>query len=157
MGTASAAVVYDTSIFGGTSPIVGQRYRLELGTAGGSLNYSTFLADYRRYFRLARPVTIAGRFLHFGRYGGDAEDTRLQDIFLGYPSLIRGYGAGSFHANECGMSAPGRCPVFDRLFGSRMAVGNAELRVPVLGPLGVIASRSVPPVETALFYDAGIA
>jgi surface antigen Omp85-like protein len=59
--------------------------------------------------------------------------------------------------NECGTSVAGRCPVFDRLCGSRMAVGNAELRVPLLGPLGIVPSRSVPAVETALFYDAGIA
>jgi outer membrane protein assembly factor BamA len=51
----------------------------------------------------------------------------------------------------------GSCPVFDRLFGSRMAVGNAELRVLRLGPVGIVPSRSVPAVETALFHDAGIA
>jgi len=49
LGTGNAALVYDTSIFGGTSPILGQRYRLEAGVAAGSLTYATFLADYRRY------------------------------------------------------------------------------------------------------------
>jgi WD40 repeat protein len=157
MGTASAALVYDTSLFGGTSPVRGQRYRLELGAAGGSVNYSNVLVDYRRYFGLARPLSLAGRFLHFGRYGGDAEDVRLQDLFVGYPSLVRGYDPGSFHVNECGTNTTGRCPVFDRLFGSRIAVGNAELRLSLLGPLGVVPSRSVPPVETALFYDSAVA
>ena len=83
----------------------------------------------------------------------------MQDLFLGYPSLIRGYEANSFSSNECGpkLLQTGACPVFDRLFGSRMAVANAELRIPLLGFLGVVPSRGLPPVEAALFYDAGIA
>lgn len=159
MGVTSAALVYDTSIFGGVSPIVGQSYRLEVGGLGGSLNYGTALADYRRYFRIAKPLTIAGRVLHFGRYGGDARDPRLQDLFIGYPALVRGYDPGSFSAAECGANAAqtGLCPVFDQLLGSRVAVLNLETRTPIFGPLGIIPSRAVPPVELALFYDAGYA
>jgi hypothetical protein len=37
VGMGMAALVYDTSIFGGTSPVDGQRYRLEMGAAGGTL------------------------------------------------------------------------------------------------------------------------
>jgi hypothetical protein len=159
MGVTKAALVYDTSIFGGTSPIAGQSYRFELGTSAGSLKYASVLADYRRYIRLAGPLTLAGRLMHYGRYAGDAEDSRLQDLFLGYPSLIRGYEADSFSIEECGpkLYQTGACPVFDRLFGSRMAVANAELRIPLLGFLGVVPSRGLPPVESAVFYDAGIA
>src|SRR5256885_12220925 len=47
MGTGNAALVYDTSVFGGTSPIMGQRYRLEVGRFGGCLNFGTPLAGYR--------------------------------------------------------------------------------------------------------------
>ena len=158
MGTSAAALVYDTSVFGGTSPVLGQRYRFELGGNYGSLNFSTLLADYRRYFRLARPLSVAGRLLHFGRYGGEAEDPRLQDLFVGYPSLVRGYDPASFTVDECEPTPGGSsCPVFDQLIGSRVAVANAELRLAMLGPLGVIPSRNFLPVETALFYDAGIA
>jgi hypothetical protein len=156
MGTASAAFVHDTSVFGGTSPVAGARYRIEFGAAAGSLSYTHGLLDYRRYLRLPSRLTLAGRLLHYGRYGGGAEDARFQDIFLGYPSLVRGYSPGSFGVNECGNEA-GRCPVFERLFGTRMAVANAELRLPVFGALGVVSSPNVPPVETALFYDAGLA
>jgi len=154
-----AALVYDTSIFGGTSPVVGQSYRLEAGATAGSLNYFTLLADWRRYVRPVRPFTLAGRVMHFGRYGGDAESQRLQDLFVGYPSLVRGYEADSFSIQECGpaLMVNGACPAFDRLLGSRIAVANAELRIPLLGFLGVIPSRSLPPVESALFYDAGMA
>jgi len=159
MSISRAALVYDTSVFGGTSPVVGQSYRLEAAATAGSLNYFTFLADWRRYLRPVRPFTLAGRVMHFGRYGGDAESQRLQDLFLGYPSLVRGYEADSFSIQECGstLMVNGACPAFDRLFGSRIAVANAELRIPLLGFLGVVPSRSLPPVESALFYDAGMA
>ena len=158
-GTASAALVYDTSIFGGTSPVIGQRYRLELGGHTGSVSFSTLLADYRRYVHISRPLSLAGRLLHYGRYGGGANDTRLQDMFIGYPTLVRGYDPGSFSAVECGPQASqtGACPVFDRLLGSRIAVGNAEIRLGLFGPLGVVSSRYAPPMEIAYFYDAGIA
>src|SRR5581483_3168117 len=78
LGSLAAALVYDTSIFGGTSPVRGMSYRFELGGNTGSLTYSTGLADFRRYFMLVRPLTLAGRLLHYGRYGGGAEDSRLQ-------------------------------------------------------------------------------
>lgn len=157
LATASAAYVYDTSVFGGTSPILGQRYRLELDGAGGTLNFSTVLADYRRYFRIARPFSIAGRVLHYGRYGGDADDNRLQDIFVGYASLVHGYDPNSFSPSECGpqLQVNGSCPVFDQLLGSKIAVANAEARLELLGPLGIIPSKPIPPVEAAWFYDVG--
>jgi Tol biopolymer transport system component len=159
LGTAAAALVYDTSIFGGTSPVKGRRYRLELGGTAGGLGYGSLLGDFRQYYQIARPLSIAGRMLYTGRFGGDARDPRLQDLFIGHDSLVRGYSANSFTASECGPAAQqtGACPVFDQLLGSQMAVANAEVRVPVLGALGVIRTPGVPPVETALFYDAGVA
>ena len=157
LATASAAYVYDTSVFGGVSPVLGQRYRLELDGAGGTLNFSTVLADYRRYFRLARPLSLAGRVLHYGRYGGDSDDNRLQDVFVGYSSLVHGYDPNSFSVAECGpqLQVNGSCPVFDQLLGSKIAVGNVEARLELLGPLGVIPSKPIPPVQAAWFYDAG--
>jgi Tol biopolymer transport system component len=159
MGTANAALVYDTSIFGGTSPILGQSYRFEAGVAAGSLKYATFLADYRRYFRIGGPLTLAGRIMHFGRYGGDAESPLMRDLSVGYPSLVRGYEAGSFTAAECVTSDAQSvsCPAFDRLFGSRMAVANAELRLSLTGYRGLLSSSGLPPVEIAPFFDAGMA
>jgi len=102
-----------------------------------------------------RPFTLAGRVLHYGRYGSGAEDPRLTPLFLGYPSLIRGYDIGSFSASECTTSA---CPVFDRLLGSRLFVGNLELRFPLLGLLGLGSGYyGAFPIETALFADGGLA
>lgn len=159
LGMGSAAMVYDASVFGGTSPIMGLRYRMEAGISGGSLTFSTLLVDYRRYARIAGPLSLAGRVLHYGRYGGDSEDRRLSELSLGYPSLVRGYEPGSFSPKECAPGTGGElsCPTFDRIFGSRLLVGNVEARLQTLGPLGIIPSRSFPPVETAIFYDAGLA
>ena len=158
LGVASTALVYDQAIFGGTSPVMGQRYRFQLEQVAGNLNYTSVLVDFRRYFMFLRPLTLAGRFMHYGRYGGDSEDDRLQDLYLGYSSLIRGYSYGSFDAVECGTVQDNSCPVFDQLFGSRLGVVNLELRVPILGPLGLIPRTSgIPPVEIAPFFDAGVA
>ncbi len=159
LANSSAALVYDTSIFGGVSPVLGQSYRLEMGYSAGSLNFATGLADYRRYFTLARPLSLAGRFLHYGRYGGDADADILQPLFIGYPWLVRGYDANSFSAAECGpaLQQSGRCPVFDQLLGSRIAVANAEARLQLVGPLGLARTFAFPPVELAPFYDTGVA
>jgi hypothetical protein len=159
LGAATAALVYDTSIFGGTSPVWGRSFRFEAGGNHGNLTFTTALADFRQYFRLPKNLTLAGRALHFGRYGGGAEDPRMVSLFIGYPSMVRGYSVNSFRRDECGatLQTTGACPAFDQLLGSRIAVANAELRVPIFGVLGVIPSRGVPPVELAPFFDAGAA
>jgi hypothetical protein len=160
MGVASAALVYDNSFLGATSPILGQRYRLEVTPTIGSLSYVAVLADYRRYFMPARPFTFATRVLHYGRYAKDGEDPRLQPLFLGQPGLVRGYSYGSFDGSECvpvGANV-NACPVFDQLLGSRIAVANAELRFPLFGLLGVGSGYyGIFPVEFTVFGDAGLA
>jgi Tol biopolymer transport system component len=160
-GVASAALVYDNSFFGATSPIFGQRYRLEVSPTVGSLGYVGVLADYRKYFLPVRPFTFATRLMHYGRYGSGGEDSRLQPLFLGYPGLVRGYSFGSFDASECKPGPgqdPNSCPVFDQLLGSRMVVANAELRFPLLGVLGLGSGYyGAFPIEFALFGDGGLA
>jgi outer membrane protein assembly factor BamA len=102
-----------------------------------------------------RPVTVAGRVLHYGRYGSGGEDQRLGALFLGYPNLVRGYDSGSFSAAECGTG--GGCPVYDRLLGSRLLVGNLEVRAPLLGLFGAKSLYGPVPVEIGAFFDAGVA
>jgi Tol biopolymer transport system component len=157
MGEATAALVYDSSIFGATGPLVGRRYRFEYSQMAGTLNYGGALADYRRYFMPVRPFTLAVRGLHYGRYGADAEDTRLTPLFLGYQGLVRGYDFGSFDANECNSIDLSSCEAFDRLNGSRVAVASAELRFPLLGLFSRKSFYGPFPIEMALFADAGIA
>jgi hypothetical protein len=160
LGIGSAALVYDNSFFGATGPIAGQRYRLEVSPTVGSLDYVGVLGDVRRYFMPARPFTLATRIMHFGRYGAGGEDERLQPLFLGYSGLVRGYRFGSFDGSECDApaDAPESCPVFDQLLGSRMLVGNVELRFPLLGVLGIGSGYyGALPLDFTIFGDGGIA
>ena len=155
LGEASAALVYDSSVYGATSPLVGRRYRVEYSQEAGTLTYGGVLADYRHYFMPARPFTIAVRGLHYGRYGADAEDPRLTPLFIGYQGLVRGYDYGSFDANECESLDMTTCPAFDQLNGSRVNVASAELRFPLLGLFSRKSYYGAFPIEMALFADAG--
>ena len=159
-GVATVALVGDNSLVGPTGPVAGQRFRIQASPSYGTLGYTTGLADYRRYVRVADPLVLAGRGLHYGRYGGDARDDRLSRIFLGVPSLIRGYDRGSFDASVCDPNQPleecSEVGVLEDLFGSRLAVINAETRLSLFGPLGALGAGFLP-VDLIGFFDAGVA
>jgi Tol biopolymer transport system component len=155
LAESSAALVYDTSIFGVTSPIRGSRYRMEVSQSAGSLTYTGLLSDFRTYLMPFRPFTFAFRGLYYGRYGSDAGDERLPILYLGYPGLVRGYDSGSFESFECGVGGDGSCPIFERLIGSRVGVFNAELRFPLWGAFGGDNFYGPLPIELAVFADAG--
>ena len=158
LATASTAFVGDSSTYGFISPINGTRYRYEIETLRGDLNFQTALADWRRYF-FARPVTFAVRGLHYGRYGAGAEDDRLSPLYLGQGSIMRGYDPYTIDPVECeapiGSSA---CPVFDRLVGTRLVAASAEIRAPLLGTreFGLFDAPFLP-TEVFAFADAGAA
>lgn len=164
MVSASVALVGDDAASGFTSPMSGTRYRLEVTPTIGSLGYQTVLADFRRYFYM-RPLTLAIRGIHYGRYGRDSESDRLGAVFVGDGSLVRGYSYDSFNASECGATptsgslAGSSCPEFDRLVGSRIAVANVELRIPLVGSHGhgLMQTSALPPLELAPFFDVGSA
>lgn len=154
---AGGAFVGDSSVFGFLSPVRGTRYRYELQQLTGNLRFTTALADYRHYF-FARPVTFAVRGIHYGRYGRDSQDQRLYPLFLGDQSLVHGYDFNSIGLNECVQTGnPNACPVFDRLFGSKMAVANAEVRVPVFGTKEFGLATGFVPTELFGFADSGVA
>ena len=158
LGQASAAYVGDYSYFGFTSPIKGSRFRFEVEPTMGTLEYLTMLGDVRDYV-FVRPFTFAVRFLHIGRYLRDSESDRLWPYYLGSQTLVRGYSSGSIDVSECaGSDDPSKCPVFDRLVGSRIAVMNLEWRMPLLGTsdFGLINFPYLP-TELALFLDGGVA
>ena len=156
----SVALVHDNALFGYVGPFAGGRSRFGVSPAFGSKHFTTYTADYRRYL-FARPFTLAIRGLFYGNSGRDAN---LFPIYLGSTELIRGYTSGSIFNHECA-TAPAvdlqsitGCDALDRLIGTRIAVANVELRFPltrslVLGFLPV----GLPPIEGALFYDAGLA
>ena len=156
MGTASLAYVGDWSYFGFTSPVRGGRFRLEAAPTIGDLNVVAATADYRRYLH-TYPFTLAMRGLHFGRYGPDAEGSIFnRQTFLGYQTLVRGYSYYSFNSDECGIGQS--CPAFERLWGSRLAVANLEVRVPLFGveQFGLVNFPFLP-TELSAFVDAGVA
>jgi Tol biopolymer transport system component len=157
MPFASAALIYDTSLFGATAPVIGQSYRFEISPTFGTLNFTGFLADYRKYIVPVRPFTVAFRAMHYGRYGKGADDPRLYPMFIGYNTMIRGYTWESFDAVETDPSSPNSFD-FERLFGSKMFILNLELRFPLFGALGVGKGYyGVFPVDFIAFYDMGVA
>jgi hypothetical protein len=157
LGHVSGALVGDSSIFGFVSPIMGSRYRFEARLLSGDLKFATALADYRKYW-FARPVTFAVRGIHYGRYGTDAENRRISQLYIGDSYLIRGYDLNSIGLSECkapqGSTA---CPVFDRLIGSKFVVGNAEVRVPLFGNKQFGIASGFIPTEVVGFIDGGTA
>ena len=133
----SAAIVYDTSVFGGTGPLLGTRYRLEAAPTIGNLTYTTLLADYRRYVMPVAPVTVALRAQHIGRYGFDAGDSRLLPLVWTLRDLVRGYDAQDVWTTQ------------------RVAVANVEARIPLLGAFGRLSRANAVPMDAIVFADAG--
>ena len=88
---------------------------------------------------------------HYGRYGQDAESGTLPPLFLGFPTLVRGYEGASFHSNQ-NIQTDGFS--IDQLSGSRILVANAELRLPFTGPerLSVFKLNFLP-TEPVLFKE----
>ena len=70
---------------------------------------------------------------------------------------MRGYEYYSIASNE-GAGSNGNIPQIDRLFGSKIAVFNLELRIPVLGndAFGLLKFPWVP-TELVGFFDGGVA
>jgi outer membrane protein assembly factor BamA len=158
LGTSTVAFVHDTASFGVTSPVQGQRYRIEAAPTFGPITFTSITGDYRRYFMPISFYTLAVRGLSYGRYGSGGADPRLNPLSLGYPALVRGYDVNTFEASDCVPNARSQCPAFDRLLGSRLLVGNIEFRFPLLRPFGASRRMYGPlPVELALFTDGGVA
>jgi Tol biopolymer transport system component len=152
---AGMAYVGDYSFSGFTEPLKGYRYRFELGGDGGSLFFLTLAADVRAYLFL-KPIGLAVRGLHVGRYLGDADNPVLANSFLGDPGLVRGYEYYSMVTHEGAGGA--NVPQIDRLFGSRIAVIKAEVRLPLLGngDIGLFVFPYLP-ITLVGFFDAGMA
>ncbi len=152
----NTALVGDNSYFGIASPMAGYRFRIgiEQYLTGFNtdlpFNFTTLTADFRKY-AFFKPIALAGRIVHYGRYGKDSE--AIYPLFLGYPWYIRGYGF-----NTAGELLPANKLSVESLFGSKILVANAEIRLPFTGPeqLALIKSRFLL-TELALFADAGLA
>jgi hypothetical protein len=153
IGEATAAFVGDTAVYGPTGPILGGRYRFEVASTFGELAVTRVLLDHRRYFMPVKPYTIATRLVHMGQYGPDKDDPRLLPAFLGSRSFVRGYG---WSALRCDPGPQGECGAFEELLGSRLLVGNVEVRLPVMGMRSRDIRYGPVPLEGFLFADSGL-
>jgi Tol biopolymer transport system component len=148
---AGISLVGDNSYFGMTAPLAGHRFRLGVSKYAGGYDFTAFTADGRKYFYL-KPVSLAFRALHYARTGNDAES--FFPIFVGQQGLVRGYDFSSSNdelIREYNLS-------FDQLVGSKIFIGNVELRLPFTGPkrLAFIGSNILFS-DLNLFLDAGVA
>jgi len=150
----TAAFVTDSAVFGATGPLLGGRSRFDVSPTFGGVDFTSVVLDVRRYLMPVQPFTIAARAVHVGRYGGDADTGRLSPLFVGFPTFVRGYDVYSFHAHDCD---PGACIQLDDLEGSRMLVGNVEIRTPLVGMLKGRIDYGHLPVDLIGFFDAGVA
>jgi outer membrane protein assembly factor BamA len=80
--------------------------------------------------------------------------------YIGNPYFLRGYDRDNFYTNGGCTPTPGQAAScnLNELFGSRVAVGNIELRFPLERniPMGFVPVL-LPPLDALLFTDVGMA
>jgi hypothetical protein len=148
-----AALVYDSSVSGTTAPVLGTRSRFEVAPSFGDLSLVTLIADYRRYLMPARPLTVAFRVQHTGRYGADASDGRLLPLVWTIRDLVRGYSMRDAIGRQCSSIT---CDSLTEAGARRVTVSNVEVRLPFIGPLGVLRESGPLPIDGFLFADVGM-
>ncbi len=151
------AYVVDNSFSGMTSPLRGRRARYQLEKYFGAVNFFTGLIDYRQYYYL-KPIGLAFRLYHYGRYGSGSETNIVSPLYVGYPWMVRGYDNISFYNNMNYGYLGYNSLNYTILSGSKMAVGNLELRIPLTGPkvLALFKSKYFL-TDFNLFFDGGLA
>ena len=148
----NAAFVGDNSYFGLTAPLQGYRYRIGLEKYFGDYNFSTVLLDARKYFYF-KPIAFAVRGISYNRLGGNANNLdQVFPLFAGQPTFVRGY-LSNFSNNLPGNDGS----LYEQMAGSKVLIGNAELRLPLIGPKGLaIIPIGFLPTDLNLFFDAGV-
>jgi hypothetical protein len=150
------ALVHDNTLSGSTSALMGHRFRIQVSPVMGSLKWVQSLLDYRRYDPIVfNRLTLASRIYGDLSVGPNEE---AYPKYIARPDFVRGYDRNnSFNLN---------CPVVDahstcnavQLLGSRVAVGNVELRFPLLRKVELgFMPASLPPIDGLFFYDIGLA
>jgi len=151
----NAAFVGDNSYFGFTAPLQGWRYRIGVEQyMGGFWNFTGLLLDGRRYL-YKKPVTFAVRGMAYGRFWGNQDDGyesgnyAVQPLFVAQPWFVRGYPYNLLYNEERDL--------IEASAGSKILVGNFEIRLPFTGPrqLSVIPSNFLI-TDLNIFFDAGL-
>lgn len=150
LGNVQLALVADNANFGLTAPLSGHRYRFGVEQFFGEFNYTAATADYRIY-RYYKPVGLAFRAFHYGRYGGNSDG--LFPLYAGSPWYLRGLNSA---AAQDIFVQNGRS--FNDLLGSKLLVTNFELRIPFSGPeqLALVKSKFLFS-DLNFFVDGGVA
>ena len=155
--TPTVAFVSDNSLFGLTGPVMGRRMRFSVSQSLGNVNFTEYLADYRRYDPIIfNTLTFATRFMSSIAVG---RDESFFPKYIGRPDFVRGYDRANFAYSDCTAVIGDGAQVCDQaqLAGSRVVVANAELRFPIIRRFDVGSSFGLPPVDGLFFYDAGLA
>jgi dipeptidyl aminopeptidase/acylaminoacyl peptidase len=153
-----AAFVQDNTLFGGTGPIYGHRYRAEVSpNIGKDASFVNYLVDFRRYDAMIFSLLTLATRVYGNLSVGPGE--AVFPKYLGQPTYIRGYDRENYVSASCGLSTASSADCSaNQLLGSRVALVNAELRFPLVRrfDLGVLPI-ALPPVDGLFFYDAGMA
>lgn len=144
------AIVGDNSFNGVTSPLAGYKYRVGLEKYFGADDFQSILADFRYYYWI-KPVSLAFRGMSYLRFENNVSS--IYPIYIGQMGLVRGY-SFDFGSN----SSLDRLEYLDHMLGSKMFLGNFEVRIPFTGieRLALIKSKFLLS-DLAFFYDAGVA
>lgn len=160
----SLAWVNDNSLPGFTGALGGRRLRLSVAPALGDMNLVDSRVDLRHYVPLPASVTLAQRFLAFGRFDiGSGNDASEFELAWGGPYYLRGYDPDSYGPAECAASREEStfslfCPAQERAIGSSVLLLNTELRVPVLNAVkDAWLPLNFPALDAAVFFDVGAA
>ena len=150
-GGFNVALVGDNSHFGLTSPLYGHRFRISADRSFGLNNFTSFLADYRKYI-WTKPVSFAFRGFSLIRF--EQEVNNVFPLNIGQMGFVRGY---DFFTGIIRPELPDDFSA-NQLFGSKMVMGSFEVRVPFTGPkqLALIGSNALF-TDLNLFFDAGMA
>lgn len=149
--TVGAALVGDNAVFGITAPLDGHRFRFGGEQNFGRFKFTSATADFR-FYRFFKPIGLAFRAMHQGRYGGNSD--QLFPFFLGYPWYVRGFTNNNIQEAVSTQENLSQ----DNFFGSKILVSNFEVRIPFTGPERLTLIKSGFLFTTLnLFADVGLA
>ncbi|MBN1300224.1 MAG: hypothetical protein JW995_03330 [Melioribacteraceae bacterium] len=128
--TNTMSFVHDNSIWGPTGPLDGSRFKLLLAYTSdvkySNVNYYSFIADYRNYFRLSYRSALAFRVSLFYNHGKEA-----RRYFAGGSWDLRGWRRFSIRGEKMWLSSiEYRFPLIDQFYMKLpfLSLGFANIR-----------------------------